>query len=307
MLAQPQRWEITRLKQTPTYLKLFDWKAWLRRQVNWCNSLQTARQAPRIAAPKEHWELFFVFSENCQSCCFPQDHLFLLNSISLPFKALPPAPRLLLWARSSFPPEHWDQLFYRANPAFPLDFAASVTSVWGLRAFAKVFLAAPGWSRCFCGGIPANADAAGYHNVPREPRRVFRASDWYPLSHLLVRRPMGYFRDKDISSHCSFLCFSEFCHYSTSSVQREGEKSAGTLVLILLPGWALWGAKIIFSSPCVISDSRLLENKVQSGSETDDAVFKNKSCALSPHMHLCPSLALTTLLTRQEYTGLLSF
>lgn len=63
---------------------------------------------------------------------------------------------------------------------------------------------------------------------------------------------------------------------------------------------------MIFPPLYVISDSRLLENKVQIGSETDDAVFKNKSCASSPHMHLSPSLARSTLLTLQEYTGLLS-
>lgn len=35
----------------------------------------------------EHSELFFALSENYQSYDFPQDHLLLLNSISLPFKA----------------------------------------------------------------------------------------------------------------------------------------------------------------------------------------------------------------------------
>ena len=83
--------------------------------------------------------------------------------------------------------------------------------------------------------------------LPREPRPVFRALDWHLLSHPLVCKSVGYFRDKDVSSHCSFPCSSEFCHHSTSSIQSKGRKSAGTLALILLQGWASWGANnIIF-------------------------------------------------------------
>lgn len=150
------------------------------------------------------------------------------------------------------------------------------------------FLAAPGWSRCFCGGIPANAEAAGYHFSPGSHvgSSGFRLASSQPSSCL---EAVGYFRDKDISSHCSLLCFSEFCHHSTSSTQREGMKSAGTWVLIPLQGWAVWGAKIVFFPPCVISDSWLLENKVQISSETDDAVFKNKR-AVSPLLKCTSSL-----------------
>lgn len=150
------------------------------------------------------------------------------------------------------------------------------------------FLAAPGWSRCFVVGSQPMLRLQGTTS-PQGAMSGPRASGWHPLSHLPVWKPVGYFRDKDISSHCSLLCFSEFCHHSTSSTQREGMKSAGTWVLIPLQGWALWGAKIVFFPPCVISDSWLLENKVQISSETDDAVFKNKR-AVSPLLKCTSSL-----------------
>lgn len=192
--------------------------------------------------PPNRTELFFVFLENYQGFTISHRTPF---SYWIPFLFLSKSPScffpLTSFTSPFFLSPQSTGTSFSIKPTLlfpPRDSAASVVSVWGLRAFAEFLLVTPGRSRCFCGGSPANAEAAGHLLSPGSHvgSSRLRASGWCPRNHLLVQKLLGYFRDKDISSHCSFLCFGEFRHRSTSSVQREGGKSTGTSLPIPLPG-----------------------------------------------------------------------
>ena len=126
---------------------------------------------PRIPATKQNIQSYFLSSQKITkamiSCwtTFPYWIPFSLN-IFLSKLSL----SLLLWAPS---PEHWDQLFSKANPAFPpRDFAASVTSVWRVRTFEEFLFGRTWRKQMLLWQDPSQCWGCRAPNLPREPRRV---------------------------------------------------------------------------------------------------------------------------------------
>lgn len=114
--------------------------------------------------------------------------------------------------------------------------------------------------------------------VPREPHWVFYASGWCPLGQSLV---WGILGTKTFPATAVSLGSVSFAIIAPLQCRAREEK-------VLAPhpdpatGMSLLRCQAdFFPPPYVISDSRLLENKVQASSETDDTVFQDKG-ALPP-------------------------
>lgn len=76
-----------------------------------------------------------------------------------------------------------------------------------------------------------------------------------PAAILLFRSHWGIFGTKTFPATAVSFALVCFAIIAPLSGQREGGRSASTLVLILLLGGALGGARIIFPPPSVLSDS----------------------------------------------------
>lgn len=152
------------------------------------------------------------------SYCIP--YLFLSKlSLSLP------RSHFFHWAHSSFPPEHWDQLSCKLTLLFlPGIFLLQLQLSRGVRAFGKFLLAAPGWSRCFRGGSPASAEAAGHHFCPGSQVRSSELQSGVLSAIVLFRSQWGILGTKTFPATAVSLASVSFAIIARLQFRDKKEK-----------------------------------------------------------------------------------